>query len=745
VAFVTYVLCFLTCSGLGEDSFALALKGPTLSGQEPVLVRGIVFFPKNTVMDSRAFQVLNTKGKACPADFTTTARWNSRSIRALAVKAVVKAGLARTRLRVVSRGSEDRQGGITSNRFADGSIEINTGALKALFSPTDKSLVSMIEIKGRKTMSREDGLFLRLFLNGETYGAFPSRQVLLKEGKAEAEVIIKGHTLSKKMGAGPEYDAHFYLCAGSALIRIRMRVMGLSFEGVSTGIIVALQPGFLGRNPLISMFGEGPKPMMQVKTGAEVTLHAGSRGVGIFYGSEEMTELGGQAAGMAVSSRGMSLYMGFPGFGMMHPFSVTHSLNEGFRISMLSDTFLWEKGLWCEREFHIFLKRGISPGAVPVKWSGPARCAAFGLPEALKDRDIPFMSLDGEMGTDPLFKLSMEVTSSLVSSLDRERIEWDGFWDYGDYRMESGQFANCEFDPAYGLIKRFMISGRIKDLSSAEIMLKHWLRFDRTGDWDLSFPKGISWVHGTNHRSGKVEPGHMWVDGALLFSRLTGEYEYAEAAKMIGDHLKGQSLHTRDRIRERSVSWSLIALTALVDAGMPGFEETMNRLAAKIRSVQADVGYFCFEKKKRDEVSLYAANSWVTSGITMEALYRHFFLTRDMRSMESLVKAAGWLKEACRSKTSGIWAQNLLYSTEDESLVIERGGRVKQEDACFLALGLARAGYVSGDAGLKRMARHLLEEGLRELQQNPPRYPGRALSVVMRSVFDVIAMTSAGS
>ena len=246
--------------------------------------------------------------------------------------------------------------------------------------------------------------------------------------------------------------------------------------------------------------------------------------------------------------------------------------------------------------------------------NGPVRAAAFGLPVRMAHRALSFVPPLKDLGQDPLFHDYLTLTDKLLARLARERAIWDGYRDFGDYRTHFGQFANCEYDPAYGLLKRFLLTGSLADISTAEIMLKHWLRFDRTGPEDTGVPAGIPWVHGIDHVSGEIEPGHMWVDGALLFWLMTGETEYLEAVRAIGRYLASIGLEHLGDLRERSAGWSLMALTALQGGGVPVDASAMDRIAALIRRRQSSEGYFSFDTVTRDEARMISTNSWVTAG-----------------------------------------------------------------------------------------------------------------------------------
>ena len=80
----------------------------------------------------------------------------------------------------------------------------------------------------------------------------------------------------------------------------------------------------------------------------------------------------------------------------------------------------------------------------------------------------------------------------------------------------------------------------------------------------------------------------------------------------------------------------------------------------------------------------------------------------------------------------------LLKSIRSHELVSLLRGAVQGEDHAFIALGLARAGQLAGSRRMLYLARQALERGLRDLAEDPPEYPGRALAVVGRTAPEVI-------
>jgi len=134
----------------------------------------------------------------------------------------------------------------------------------------------------------------------------------------------------------------------------------------------------------------------------------------------------------------------------------------------------------------------------------------------------------------------------------------------------------------------------------------------------------------------------------------------------------------------------------------------------------------------------FVANTWVTAGITLEALYRYYYLTGDDRVMEAMLKSIDWLLRKGRDSITGQWYQQLLYAVEAPRELILRKGVVRVENTAFLALGLARGAGLRKDSRIRRISRQVLEQGFKMLMKEPPASPGRALSVVLRCAPQVI-------
>ena len=86
-----------------------------------------------------------------------------------------------------------------------------------------------------------------------------------------------------------------------------------------------------------------------------------------------------------------------------------------------------------------------------------------------------------------------------------------------------------------------------------------------------------------------IDTGHMWVEGLVLLSRVTGEARYLDAARGVGDCLlRLEELGwTRPEPGPRNAGWPLIALAALCDAtGDERYLDAAHRIAARAIAVQ---------------------------------------------------------------------------------------------------------------------------------------------------------------
>jgi hypothetical protein len=186
-----------------------------------------------------------------------------------------------------------------------------------------------------------------------------------------------------------------------------------------------------------------------------------------------------------------------------------------------------------------------------------------------------------------------------------------GFYDHGDGLQgigdgpRRGYSSNNEHDAIYALGLHYMRTGERAYLDSAVAYAQHTIDVDQ-----IHFTKhphelyGLR-AHGKSHLNyvdartptgtvrTSIDTGHMWVEGLILLSQLTGEDRYLSAACRVGDCLLGleQMGWTRPEPGPRNAGWPLIALSALARAtGDERYLLAAQRIAALAISRQAPDG-----------------------------------------------------------------------------------------------------------------------------------------------------------
>ncbi|MBU0753519.1 MAG: hypothetical protein KJ645_00165 [Planctomycetes bacterium] len=684
--------------------------------------------------------VSDKRGHCCPASLTPTSFWPDQSIRSLAIKAVVNGLKPGDRLCLSPKSDSD----LTVDRIQvrkgmdRGSYEIDTGPLRMKLTRKGPSAIEQLEIDQSPLLEPGKGLSLKIDLKGDHFIEDSVREIKIDHDPAEVQVHIWGQTVSRFGGYGPSFKLRFYLHPGSPWIDARITILGEEYSGRSEGIDLIFQPASGPIKPRIRPLAEGSVGNGCLSARESVALIA--RGSRLFCrrNGRDLPVQGGDWAGLLWGGPDQGFCIGVPRCRLYHPCSLEYRPEIGLVFSLLSPAFEWEEGFFCERDFVI--GPGSNKGArrFPLRMNRCLGSHAFGLPKDPVSRSFTFSRMNNDLKKDPLYPWYGKVMDRLSVALRHEQSQWDGYLNYGDYRTSFGHFANNEFDPAYGLLKFFLLSEKIESLSMAETMLLHGLRIDRTGPAEPEQWQGVPWVHGEEHRSGEIELGHMWVDGLVLYHSLSADQRFLEAAIAVGKCMAGQPFDMRSTIIERSASWSLMALTALVETGHKEFQPAMDRAAALIRSRQTSEGWFRFSTAAMNSGETFTANVWVTAGITVEALYRHYSITGDVRSMESALLFGKWLNRTCGLQQPGAWCEKVQYRWVENELLGDLKSEIKAEDHAFVALGLARLGQLSGDHRYYLKARKTLERGLRELLEHPPEHPGRALAVIGRSAPDLI-------
>lgn len=170
----------------------------------------------------------------------------------------------------------------------------------------------------------------------------------------------------------------------------------------------------------------------------------------------------------------------------------------------------------------------------------------------------------------------------------------------------AGFTANNEHDAVFALCLHYLRSGERAYLESAESYADHVvdvdvIHYSNRNDFELGGMRahGVNHVHYVPARTDadevttSLDTGHMWVEGLLLLTAITGRERYAEAARGIGECLLRleQIGWTRPQPGPRNAGWPMIALAALYrSTGEARWLEAARRIAAGAAAAQGSDG-----------------------------------------------------------------------------------------------------------------------------------------------------------
>ncbi len=723
---------------LGQTGIAIDWEGHKTPRAGQVLFRACVSFEPGELARGSAMVLRDGSGSDVVADFVPTAFWRDGSIRILAVRASIAAHRSKGSIKLLPHRSPRPRGSVLSIDRRRNSVRVDTGFMSVAVDGDDAGFVTRVDWQKKEVEGLGRGLRLAARIDGVTFE--PSRSLVgVDGGQAYATVRLTGRLIGSDSTLGPEYTLRLGFVAGSGLIGCRVRFSERDVEGVCSGVSVALRPPWTRGGAAVAVRAGGER--LEKVLGPKETIKICSlpSRVEMIFREESTPLLTKGAARLRLKGCAPDFSILLPAFGRLHPWSLIVRQGGDVEISLLNEHFTWEPHVPFERRFVLGLPR--SGRGIGMTDESLSTTAAFGLAHDVRRRSLIFADRPTAGRNDALADLFLEVSQILQNRLWREWSHWDGFMNYGDYRKSYGIWANQEYDPGFGLIKKFLWSNNGFDLEMARIALDHWLLFDRAAPGDPAASEGTPWIHGPDHRSRRTEPGHMWLDGLLAYYLLTGEKEYRDGAMKVGESLATALGGLKKTKLERNLAWTLVGLCALVEGGGERFETAMNQAAAWMRSRQLENGLMAFRETRIEEEKCLSVNTWVTGGITVEALYRHYKVTGDERSFGSAVRAMGALHRLARDTGKGIIYQTLVAAGSSGE-IRSRKGRVSGGHAALFSLGAARAYEMTGEEKFRSCARSTLEKALLEIKQDIPEYVGEDLALILRSGPDVLAATT---
>ena len=220
---------------------------------------------------------------------------------------------------------------------------------------------------------------------------------------------------------------------------------------------------------------------------------------------------------------------------------------------------------------------------------------------------------------------------SLLVATAPALVELPGRRGAGDYGRSRGVVTNLEYDTALGWLRMHFATG------DPECLARAWRCARHTLDRDLDRHTGLPHAHGTDHRSGRPEPGHTWLTGMLWVGLATGDDQLVAGAGAVARALAahppdGEGEH--DRARDHA--WPLAELEAwLAHADDPVCARAADQLAdAIVHRLDPAFGMLRFGESEVEGPSPLE-RAWVTGGIVLPALRQH--LVRNPRESVSRV------------------------------------------------------------------------------------------------------------
>ncbi len=263
--------------------------------------------------------------------------------------------------------------------------------------------------------------------------------------------------------------------------------------------------------------------------------------------------------------------------------------------------------------------------------------------------------VDPAFGRRALYRRTLATWLSLYLQ-NRDAVGAYGFFGYGDWFGERvSNWGNSEYDTPYAFLQHFMVTGDPELRRLGLAAARHQMDVDTyhgehpKGGWQITH----SMAHGGRYfpdefRVGAYSHGgigiaHNWVEGMLLYGRLTGDPRAEQVARRLLDDLAGPCLKNWGFTNGREAGWHLIHLCAgyreLADVR---YLEAAAELVEKILARQRRDGSFrrvlysdhclCYPKHT-GEVSFMM-------GILLDGLKRFHALTGDPAVEEAIVSLA---------------------------------------------------------------------------------------------------------
>ena len=297
-----------------------------------------------------------------------------------------------------------------------------------------------------------------------------------------------------------------------------------------------------------------------------------------------------------------------------------------------------------------------------------------------------------------------------------------GLEDAGDWMWSRDSPGNLEYDTIWGLSHQGSRRRTPRLIQWAQRSARHLINrdLDRMGTQ-------LPLAHGRFHRMGRVELGHVWLEGLLeLADRSADPFLRDSLKQMTGAFSDYVTAQNRRRLSSRSIGWGLLSTAALYDAGNTEELRSSARHLLTALSESAVDEWFVLSRRRKDEAGL--VSTWVASGIVGEGIHRavkaglanRIWSSRHARFVERLADVA-WDRRRRQLHSTIILGVDGIDSPEVSGLCTG-------EEMLFFALGLLRAGSASGNDGLLSTARDVIAAAHDQLDLKNKKLCGKEVS-----------------
>jgi len=275
----------------------------------------------------------------------------------------------------------------------------------------------------------------------------------------------------------------------------------------------------------------------------------------------------------------------------------------------------------------------------------------------------------------------------------------------GDYARgpEGEVVTNLEYDTTLALVGMGLATGDPDLVRRAWESAWHTVTVDRDGRTGLVFS------HGRDHRTGRPEPGHVWLTGVLLVGCVTADADLIDAAGSIARSLvKHPPMGEGWQQRARDYGWPLWEVENYL-AFAPeesGLVQGADRMATMLMDrFEEPWGVFRFGEGESGRG--YTERAWITGGILLPALEQHLRRRRVPRGMAILRRARECMLRVVLDGRKGMPARYRI--DVDGGQVYGRSATVEDPRSWMMLEGFHRRDR------RRCLGRRIIEEALGEL------------------------------